>query len=243
LFDAEGRLVGITTFFLQGGQSLNFAVPVEWLADIRQGRQNLVVTTRSGPDWMARAVVLQEKNDWRKLLDWCQQWTRADPRNADAWRLLGHAYGMLGRYSDAIDPLRQAVRIQPNDAEAWTLLGMNYESLERFTDAIAAHREAVRIRPDDADSWHFLGEAYENWTLIYDAKQHGNAIDAYQRALSIKPDHRNALYGLALANAESGNREAALAAVKELKRHDPAFGDRVAAILANERRYPLMVPK
>ncbi|MDP3181964.1 MAG: serine protease, partial [Desulfobaccales bacterium] len=30
LFNAEGELVGITTFYLKGGQSLNFALPVEW---------------------------------------------------------------------------------------------------------------------------------------------------------------------------------------------------------------------
>ena len=242
LFDAEGRLVGITTFFLRGGQSLNFAVPAEWLVEIKPG-QKLAATARSGPDWMARAVVLEEKRDWRGLLDWCRQLTRAEQRNADAWLHLGHAYEMLGRHSDSIDSLRQALRVRPNDADTWNLLGMSYGSLERFTDAIAAHREAVRIRPDDADGWYYLGDTYNSWALIYDAKQRGNAIDAYQRALSIKPDHRKAWYGLALAYAESGDRKAALAAVEELKRHDPAFGDRVAAILANEQMFPLMAPK
>lgn len=31
LFDTEGRLVGITTFYLEDGQNLNFALPLEWL--------------------------------------------------------------------------------------------------------------------------------------------------------------------------------------------------------------------
>src|SRR3989442_4897843 len=31
LFDAQGRLVGITTFFLKESQNLNFALPVEWV--------------------------------------------------------------------------------------------------------------------------------------------------------------------------------------------------------------------
>ncbi|WP_323759667.1 serine protease, partial [Immundisolibacter sp.] len=30
LFDEEGRLLGLPTFYLGGGQQLNFAVPVEW---------------------------------------------------------------------------------------------------------------------------------------------------------------------------------------------------------------------
>jgi hypothetical protein len=34
LFNAEGELVGITTFYVEGGQSLNFAVPVEWVIEV-----------------------------------------------------------------------------------------------------------------------------------------------------------------------------------------------------------------
>jgi len=33
LFDGNGRLVGITTFGVLGGQNLNFALPVEWIRD------------------------------------------------------------------------------------------------------------------------------------------------------------------------------------------------------------------
>ena len=35
LFDREGNLVGITTFYYKGGQNLNFAIPSEWIADAR----------------------------------------------------------------------------------------------------------------------------------------------------------------------------------------------------------------
>lgn len=33
LFDAEARLIGITSFGIRGGQNLNFALPVEWVRD------------------------------------------------------------------------------------------------------------------------------------------------------------------------------------------------------------------
>jgi S1-C subfamily serine protease len=34
LFDTQGNLVGITTFYLKEGQSLNFALPGEWVTDV-----------------------------------------------------------------------------------------------------------------------------------------------------------------------------------------------------------------
>ena len=39
LFDAQGRLVGITTFALRDSQNLNFAVPATWIAEIPQRAQ------------------------------------------------------------------------------------------------------------------------------------------------------------------------------------------------------------
>lgn len=35
LFDEQGRLVGITTFFIEGGQNLNFAMPADWIGRLR----------------------------------------------------------------------------------------------------------------------------------------------------------------------------------------------------------------
>jgi S1-C subfamily serine protease len=38
LFNAEAELVGITTFYLKDGQSLNFALPVEWIGEVARGK-------------------------------------------------------------------------------------------------------------------------------------------------------------------------------------------------------------
>ncbi|HYP69223.1 MAG TPA: serine protease [Thiobacillaceae bacterium] len=48
LFDSEGRLVGITTFFLAGGQNLNFAMPVDWLPELRKS-ENLAFRGQGKP--------------------------------------------------------------------------------------------------------------------------------------------------------------------------------------------------
>jgi S1-C subfamily serine protease len=38
LFNAQGELVGITTFYLKDGQNLNFALPVEWIDQVARGK-------------------------------------------------------------------------------------------------------------------------------------------------------------------------------------------------------------
>jgi serine protease Do len=53
LFDGEGRLVGLTTLYLEGGQSLNFAMPVEWIGDVKPGRKP-VAEGRTQTEWVKR---------------------------------------------------------------------------------------------------------------------------------------------------------------------------------------------
>ncbi len=59
----------------------------------------------------------------------------------------------------------------------------------------------------------------------------GDAIAAYRQALRIDPGYIKAWNNLAVAHAESGNRPAALAAIRELRRLDPAMADRLLALI------------
>lgn len=222
LFDTQGRLVGITADYVEAGQSrLNFALPVEWLAEIKPGR-TMAAVDRPQWEWLARAVALEHRKDWPKFLRWSQQWTSADPDNADAWTYLALAYNHHKRRTDAIDAYRRALRIRPHDVENWSLLVNAYENLYRYTDTILGHNEALRRIPYDADSFWHLGKVYE------DAGRFTHAVSLYTQALKIQPNHDLASYGLARAYALSGDREAALAAAKDLRRNHPALGDKLA---------------
>jgi S1-C subfamily serine protease len=59
LFNAQGELVGITTFYLEEGQSLNFALPVEWLGLVARGkiRERPIVEEPLVPETRARPKV------------------------------------------------------------------------------------------------------------------------------------------------------------------------------------------
>jgi tetratricopeptide (TPR) repeat protein len=217
LFDAEGRLVGITTFHLESGQSLNFAVPVEWLDEIKPGKTQ-TAKGRSQADWLAKEVTLQERKDWHGLLNWCRQWSRADPDNFLAWFCLGVAYGKLNQNIDAIEAYRAALRIGDN-AEAWYNLGLVYGEINRPTDEIKAYREAVRIKPDFTDAWNALGVTYD------DLNRPNDAIEAFRMALRIKPDDANAWSNLGVAYINLNRHTDAVEAFRAALRIKPDYAN------------------
>jgi cytochrome c-type biogenesis protein CcmH/NrfG len=262
LFNVEGQLVGLITLYIEGGQSLNFAMPVEWVNEIKPGRSP-VTKGRNQTEWFILLNILfEEPEDWQGLIDLCRDWTKSAPEYAFAWYSLGMAYSGLNRNDDAIDAFRQALRIDPEYAFAWLDLGNAYSGLNRYDDAIEAYLQALRIDPEDAELLSIIGGTY------YKLNRNNDAIDAYRQALRINPENAFAWYSLGMAyynlernndainafrqalrinpeNADvwyilggtyyfNGNTTAALEAMRELRRLDPA---------AAEKLFNLIVPR
>jgi tetratricopeptide (TPR) repeat protein len=181
LFDAQGRLVGITSFYLEGGQNLNFALPVEWVATLKQGlRPN--VSIRPTGDWLAQAARLEAAKDWLSLKALAQAWLQADPKDDAPWAVLGEADGWLGQPLDAIDAYRQALKLNPNDNITWYNLGNVYMGLQRYSDALEAYRQALKLNSNEGKAWYNLGNAYRH------LQRYSDALEAYHQALKLNPN-------------------------------------------------------
>jgi Tfp pilus assembly protein PilF len=167
LFDTEGRLIGITAFFLQDGQNLNFASPASWIAQLaaRGGGGGERKSASAGRDsvakrWAARVAQAKAKKDWAGALTLAQQWVRAQPTHAAAWQELGDAYRSMNRPRRAVSPYMRALRIDPEIYEGWLNLGFSYLALNQHDRALEAFQEALRIRPNDSTALYNSGVAY-----------------------------------------------------------------------------------
>lgn len=214
LFDEEGRLIGLPTFYLSEGQQLNFAVPVEWVKALPQ-RAAAAKETAAITAWISRAIELERKNDWAGLLRHAHRWTQAKPDAPAAWYFLGIAYQWTGKAAQAIKAYQQALRIEPDFAGAWSLLGLVYENTGYTTEAIEAYQQALRIKPDDAFLWFKLGETYKR------AGQITQAIEAFQQAVRVKPDYEAGWRTLGDTYEEAGKMAQAIETYHQALRIDP----------------------
>ncbi|MGK2913726.1 MAG: trypsin-like peptidase domain-containing protein, partial [Porticoccaceae bacterium] len=142
LFDEDGRLLGLPTFYLAEGQQLNFAVPVEWVRELPGRHTALTPAADSELDWLNRAVVLETKKDWQGLVRHALGWTKARPRDASAWYVLGIAYGQVRQPAKEIEAYQQALRIDSQHVDAWYNLGNAYADAGQPAKAIEAYQRA-----------------------------------------------------------------------------------------------------
>lgn len=206
LFDGEGRLVGLTTLYVEGGQSLNFAMPVEWIGEVKPGRKQ-AAGGRNQTEWLKRATAFEQMKDWQGMLDWCREWKENYPKNASAWFCLGYAY-----FHDAREFPRRQVRSVTLQTPA---------ALARMTESVEAYRQAVRFAPEWAEAWHSLGIACSL------SGRPDESLSAYRQALLIDPKRTGTLNNLALTYAVEENWSLAMKTVKELRILDPEKADKL----------------
>ncbi len=158
--------------------------------------------------------------------------TRAQPKMAGAWFLLGLAYAQLKRPGEAIGPLREAVRLDASNSQA--LLELADAELSSG-DAAGAARDFGKLsiqHPDIAKAWEGLGlarvrqsEAAEDaiakqdpestWRLALSARDRAargelsEALRLYGEALQMNPNLSGAHAARSAVYREMGRTELA----------------------------------
>jgi tetratricopeptide (TPR) repeat protein len=193
LYDDKGALVGLTTFYYAEGQSLNFAVPIDWVKDLPKRSLKNQPSTETTTTWLSKAMLLDNLKDLERLLAHTMRWTKEQPNSVDAWYGLGLAYSRIFKHVEAIDALHQALKIDPKNAFAWNNLGMSYNANKQYVQAIDALHQALRINPDFALAWNNLGISYNH------NKQYVQGKDALLKVLQIDPKNAFAWNNLGVA--------------------------------------------
>ena len=132
LFNSAGQLVGINTFKTIGKVAYYYAVPVDWLEELRKQPDDkfpIIGKTFWEEDEDKKAFFLQmavpELNeDWPKLAEVSERWTKAEPQSSEAWYELGNAQEKMDRSKEAEEDYRKAVSLNGRNIDALFRIGV-----------------------------------------------------------------------------------------------------------------------
>jgi arylsulfatase A-like enzyme/Flp pilus assembly protein TadD len=129
-----------------------------------------------------------------------------------------------GRHADAAAAFEQAAKGDSTNAEYWVNLGNARRAAGRGEDAATAFRRASEIDPRSADAANGLG------VLLVQQGRPADAIPLFERAILGSPHFVEARLNLAIAYQESGARDRAVAAYRDvLTRSRPGSREHRAA--------------
>jgi predicted O-linked N-acetylglucosamine transferase (SPINDLY family) len=112
------------------------------------------------------------------------------PGHDFGWRALGAGLQNLGRFEEAIKPMRKAVELAPADPEALFNLGVAQQVAGRFDEAETTFRGVLEREPQYVDALVNLG------ILLHAKGQFQQAADVTLAALSLRPNSIPALRNL-----------------------------------------------
>lgn len=213
LFDEQGRLIGITTFYISEGQNLNFAAPADWIADLPKRSRAQIGGLRT--DWVSKWISLEDHQDWVGLLKLGGQWAKANLKSALPWTAVCEAHRQLRQFTEAVDASSQAVTIDPSNAFAWENLALSYEGLDKFDKALIAGQQTLALEPEDASTWNELGLIYTN------LRQYEKALEAFEQAVRFAPNDPTAWRNLGGAYLMLSQYQKTVEAEQQALRIDP----------------------
>ncbi|MBL7032012.1 MAG: tetratricopeptide repeat protein [Nitrospira sp.] len=127
-------------------------------------------------------------------------------------------------FNSALDLLKAEIAAQPDhpDLNAW--IGMVLIKMNQPLEAQKYLRKATELSPNVSDYHNGLGYS------LYFLKKYDEAIYEFNKSISIDPEHLDALVGLYMVYAETGNKEKNLEIYDRLKDLDKETSDKLLKI-------------
>jgi len=150
------------------------------------------------------------RSENEKALQMFQKVTELAPENYIGYLNLGGIDNELGRYSEAIEPLRKSILLRPSYG-AYLGLGYSYFSVHDFAAAASSYVEATKLDPQQYFSWGNLGEAqYYAGKRDEADRAYRKAIELAQRQLQVNPHDSDVLSDMSEYYSMLGDRKQAL---------------------------------
>jgi tetratricopeptide (TPR) repeat protein len=194
----QGQVIGVATLQVTGGQSVNFAVPSERIAQLDRSIQSdsspplslgdlVAATSRNkhakAVEYFRNGLSFLSKDDCQRALPYFQKATESDAAYGEAWAQTGFCSEKLGRHAEAIEASKKAVAMRPS-AESYFNIGLASYYLKQYREAESAYRQSIKLDPyNAADAYYALGLTYR------DSGQFDEEIQAYKQAVRLKPDY------------------------------------------------------
>jgi tetratricopeptide (TPR) repeat protein len=196
-----------------------------------QDKPDALKLYRNGRDLEAAGRIDDANTSYRSSIEVCKQDLVANPKNMDAYTIYGWALIRIGSYQEAVTICLEALKVSNDSrivetlGEGYFYMGNHKDSLKSMERYIDMSPRGERI----STAYFFVGEIYRmgkkfnRADIAYSAAvQHEPAIalwwfrlgavrealgdktgssDAYQRALKLRPDYKEASEGLSRVRA------------------------------------------
>jgi len=231
----KAQVVGVVSFYLMKGQNLNFAVPTQYLLDLKPLKTIKTIsewtygadqkTLRNKPEKIRLFVHTEPKGVRIRILNIKTKFYQGISLKPGRYHVEISADGYemekvwikveSGKDKNLKIALKKLPHLLSKSPIDFFAMGINYHIEGEYNKAIEAFKQAIRLYPDEAIFHSTLGNSYNKLGLYREA------IEAIKQAIRIDPDEATFHDLLGYSYLRLGLHREAIAASKQAIRIDP----------------------
>lgn len=162
------------------------------------------IDSTQAPFYLTLADIYFSENNTREAKELLESTAKKFPDNIESLLKLAELYFLVQKYQDGITYVNNALKINENLAKAYYIKGSIYRESGDTSRAISNLETAVEQDNKYVDAYYDLG-------VLYAARRNPIALDYYNNALSVDPNHVEANYAKAKLLQDIGKIDEALA--------------------------------
>ncbi len=144
---------------------------------------------------------LQRQGRYSEVINWGQRGLQINANDYRIIETMGEAWFYLDNYDQSLEYMQRYIDSAPQGdrvSVAYFFMGEIFRLRNQDFRADIAYTAAVRLEPNSALWWYRLGTVRER------LGDYNPAIEAYQRALNLNPNYREASDGLSRSRNRAG---------------------------------------
>ncbi len=166
----------------------------KYQAAVEETLAEIKATPRNIDSYVVLGWSLLALSRYQEALDWAKKALTVSPYDERVIEILGEASYRLNKNQDALKYFQQYVSLVPGGAnrlidDVYYFMAETYIRLGDLNHADIALSTAIHFQPNEALYWTRLGYVREQ------LKQYASALEAYNRALQLNPNLRDAVNG------------------------------------------------
>lgn len=173
-----------------------------WFSGSSQGQQPAAPEAATLPQ--CRTLLEQGRAD--EAVSSLQAYTAAHPESAAGAYLLGYAFYAAKQPRRSLEQYTRGASLRAPSAEDLMAVSADYILLNDFTDAARWLTTVTSMQPSNSLAWYYLGRAQHL------SGRYPEALQAFDRALQIKPQYIRAEIGAGLTKEAMGDSAGAMQA-------------------------------
>jgi tetratricopeptide (TPR) repeat protein len=161
---------------------------------VRICTQELAANPSNLDSYTVLTWTLQRQKKYAEVISWGERGLKINPNDYRIVETMGEAYFYLDNYAQSLRFMQRYVNSMPQGertAVAYFFIGEIHRLERRYRHADIAYTTALRLDPGSALWWYRLGVSREA------AGEAASAAEAYERAVRVNPNYREAIEALA----------------------------------------------